>query len=228
MNISASDLAGFIDHTLLAPDATAGDIDRLCDEAVQYGFGAVCVAPVWLGLVTRRLRDSATRIVTVVGFPHGNTLPAAKAHETSLVLQAGAQEVDMVLQIGALKSGDADTVLADIAAVVAAAKERRRALVKVIIETALLANEEKVLACKLAAQAGADYVKTSTGYGPGGATAKDVALMRRVVGDRLGVKAAGGIKTLQTALEMIVAGASRLGCSSSVAIMNELSGPAPE
>jgi deoxyribose-phosphate aldolase len=178
------------------------------------------VAPLWVALAARELAGAA-KVVAVIGFPHGDTLPQAKAYEALLALESGVAELDMVMQIGALKSGDPTTVLSDIAGVVDAAREHG-ARVKVILETALLTEEEKLLACRLAEEAGAHIVKTSTGFGPGGATEADVALLRRAVGDRLGVKASGGIRTLDQALAMIRAGATRLGTSASVSIVREM------
>jgi len=216
-------LAAMIDHTLLRPEARAADVVRVCDEALHFAFATVCVAPVWVPLAAGSLAAAATRtrVATVIGFPHGNTLPEVKAFEARRALEAGAQELDMVLQIGALKSGEDELALRDIRGVVSTARENS-AVVKVIIETALLSDDEKVRACRLALEAGADYVKSSTGFAAAGATVQDVALMRRVVGERMGVKAAGGIKTLETALAMLDAGATRLGCSASVAIMRAL------
>jgi deoxyribose-phosphate aldolase len=197
------------------------DIVRACAEAREHGMCAVCVAPVWVALAARELVGSQVRVASVIGFPHGNTLPEAKAREARLALDAGASELDMVLQVGALRSRDTALVRRDIAGVVRAARERG-AQVKVILETALLTEAEKRLACRLAEEAGADFVKTSTGFGPGGATQADVRLLREAVGDRLGVKASGGIRTLGQALAMVRAGADRLGTSASVAILAEL------
>jgi deoxyribose-phosphate aldolase len=219
--MTLDELAALIDHSLLRPNATRDDIGRLCAEARAHGFGAVCVAPRWVETAARTLADTATRVVSVVGFPHGDTLTETKAHEAKLALEHGARELDMVMAIGALKSGDSDAVLRDIAAVVAVG-HAQRATVKVILETALLTEAEKVLGCRLAEEAGADFVKTSTGFGPGGATVADVALLRRTVGNRLGVKASGGIRTLKDGLAMLRAGASRLGTSASVGILREL------
>ncbi len=213
-------LASKIDHTLLKPEATESQIIQLCEEAKQYGFAAVCVNPTYVELCARLLRGATVRVCTVVGFPFGATLPEVKAFETEQALQKGAAEIDMVINIGALKSGNYDLVSRDIARVVSSA-HAAVALVKVLIEAALLTDEEKTIACQLAQKEGADYVKTSTGYGPGGATVQDVELMRRVVGPSMGVKAAGGIRTLQDARKMIAAGATRIGASASVKIMAE-------
>lgn len=219
--MNRSEIAKMIDHTLLAPDATRDAIANICAEAREHRFGAVCIAPSWVPLAAELLRDSGVNIATVIGFPHGNTLQAVKQFEAREAISAGAGELDMVLNVGAMKSGRADDVLADIRGVTDAAGAYHGVLVKVILETGLLADDEKRLACRLAEEAGADFVKTSTGFGPGGATAGDVRLMRQAVGDRLGVKAAGGIRDRETAVAMIEAGASRLGCSQSVRIVRE-------
>ena len=184
-----------IDHTLLKPDATRQEIEVLCREAAQFGFATVCVNPAWVALASRRLSGSSTGVCSVVGFPLGATTADVKGYETRRAIFDGAREIDMVINIGALKSGDLRVVERDIEAVVAPCRDCG-VLSKVIIEAALLADDEKVTACTLAKAAGADYVKTSTGFGPGGATASDVALARRVVGDEMGVKAAGGVRDL--------------------------------
>jgi deoxyribose-phosphate aldolase len=215
-----SALARFFDHTLLKADATPGQIAELCDQARQYGFAAVCINPVNVKQSAQLLRGSGVEVCTVVGFPLGATPTEVKVFETQQVLRDGATEVDMVINVGALKSGKYESVKGDIAAM-AAACHAGNAILKVIIEAALLTDEEKEVACQLAMAAGADFVKTSTGFGPGGATVQDVALMRRVVGPALGVKAAGGIRNLADATEMIEAGASRIGASASVAILEE-------
>lgn len=211
-------LAAVIDHTALKPDTTTDHIRRLCAEAAEYRFASVCVNPSYVALAAAELRDTAVPVCTVVGFPLGATPGVVKAYETAVALRDGAAEIDMVIDVGALKSGDTQRVYDDIAAVVEQA-HAADALVKVIIEAALLTDEEKVAACLLAVAAGAEYVKTSTGFGPGGATAADVALMRRVVGPAVGVKAAGGIKTYADAQAMIAAGASRIGASAGVTIV---------
>ena len=213
-----SDLAGHIDHTLLKPVATAEQIDRLCDEAVEHHFAAVCVNPTWVRRAASRLRGSGVAVASVVGFPLGASTPRIKAMETRQALRDGAREIDMVINIGALKSGDYDTVERDVAGVSDACREVG-ALNKVIIEAALLSDEEKIIACRLAKAGRAHYVKTSTGFGPGGATVFDVALMREAVGPKLGVKAAGGIKNATDAEEMIAAGATRIGASAGVAMV---------
>lgn len=210
------ELARTIDHTWLKPDATATQIEALCREAIRYGFHAVCVNSYWVPLAAERLRGSGVKVAAVVGFPLGAGLTAAKAAEAREAVKAGASELDMVLNVGALKSGRPDDVRRDIRAVVEAADG---ALVKVILETGLLTGEEKVAACRLAVEAGAHFVKTSTGFGPGGATVEDVALLRRTVGPRVGVKASGGIRDAEAARRMLAAGASRLGTSSGVAIV---------
>ncbi len=209
-------IAAMIDHTLLKPDATDDDIRRLCDEARRYGFASVCVNPSKVALASRLLAGSPVKVCTVVGFPLGATTARVKAAETREAVENGADEIDMVINIGALKSGDYDTVKKDIEAVVKAAGGRT---VKVILETALLTDEEKKAACRLAKEAGAHFVKTSTGFGPGGATLHDVALMRSVVGPEMGVKASGGVRDLETARKMVLAGATRIGASASVAIV---------
>ncbi|MDK2932163.1 MAG: deoxyribose-phosphate aldolase [Bacillota bacterium] len=214
---TARDLAAIIDHTLLKPEATKDQIVKLCEEAMEFGFASVCVNPTYVSLAAGLLKDTPVKVCTVVGFPLGASTPLVKAVEVRDAIAAGAREIDMVINVGALKSGDDDLVGRDIRAVVEAA--RGRALVKVILETALLTNDEKVKACLIAKAEGADFVKTSTGFGPGGATVEDVRLMRKVVGADMGVKAAGGIRTLETALAMVEAGASRIGASASVAIV---------
>jgi len=214
------DLARLIDHTLLKPEATAHDVEQLCAEALEYSFASVCVNPTWVPLCARLCRGSVVKVCTVIGFPLGATSTPAKAFETEQALRDGAQEVDMVINVGLLKSGAYDAVQADITAVAAAAR-RARALSKVIIETALLTDDEKVKACVLARKAGADFVKTSTGFAKGGATAGDVALMRRVVGSAMGVKASGGVRSREDALAMVRSGADRIGASASVKIVAE-------
>ncbi len=216
----ASDLGAMIDHTLLKPDATADQVVQLCLEARQYQFASVCLNPCWVALAARELHGSSVPVCTVVGFPLGATLPEVKAFEAQRCIADGAREVDMVINIGALKSRDYRLVAHDISAVVQAAHSCH-VLVKVIIETSLLTDEEKVEACALAQAAGADYVKTSTGFSTGGATASDIALMRRVVGPGIGVKASGGIRSAADAQAMIAAGATRIGASASVKIVQE-------
>jgi deoxyribose-phosphate aldolase len=214
------DLAKFIDHTLLKPEATPAEIEKLCAEAKANHFAAVCVNPPYVKLCAKLLRGTDVAIAVVVGFPLGAHTPETKAFETRQVVSDGATEVDMVINIGALKSKQDAMVLEDIRGVCQAA-HAAGAIVKVIIEAALLTDEEKVRACQLSQQAGADYVKTSTGFGPGGATAADVALMARTVGNALGVKAAGGIRNFEQAQAMIDAGATRIGASAGIRILQE-------
>jgi deoxyribose-phosphate aldolase len=218
--LSGRDLARYIDHTLLKPEATEAQIVQLCEEAQRYHFMAVCVNPVWVERCVSLLAGAETRVATVAGFPLGATLPEVKAYEAQQLVAAGAREIDMVINIGALKGRNHALVARDIAAVVRAA-QTGGALTKVIIEAALLNDDEKRLACQLACEAGAEFVKTSTGFSIGGATARDVALMRETVGPEVGVKAAGGIKTYADVLNMIAAGANRIGASASVMIMQE-------
>ncbi|MEI6373515.1 MAG: deoxyribose-phosphate aldolase [Actinomycetes bacterium] len=216
----ATTLADRIDHTLLDPTATQARVEQLCAEALQFNFAAVCVNSRWVLLVTDLLAESDVLVCTVVGFPLGAMSPEAKASEAAIAVAQGAQEIDMVIDIGALLSGDDDAVYADIAGVVSASEPMP---VKVIIETCLLTDEQKVTACRLAMRAGAAYVKTSTGFSTGGATVEDVRLMRDTVGDELGVKASGGIRSRDTAEAMVAAGADRLGTSSGIKIVSEAS-----
>jgi deoxyribose-phosphate aldolase len=220
---TAHDWASLIDHTLLKPEAAEGDIRKLCEEAVQFGFASVCVNPAWVKKAAEFLKGSDVPVCTVIGFPLGATLSDVKAYEARRAIFNGAGEVDMVINIGALKSGDDCLVEDDIRAVVEAAHENG-ILCKVIIETALLTDEEKVRACLASKNAGADFVKTSTGFAKGGATADDVALMRRTVGSALGVKASGGVKGIEDARAMFEAGATRIGASVGVKIAQEASG----
>jgi deoxyribose-phosphate aldolase len=211
-------IAALIDHTILKPEATRDDVVKICREARQYGFASVCVNPYWVSLVRAELSGSAVKVCTVVGFPLGATSTEAKVAETAAALRAGAEEIDMVINVGALRSGDRDAVRQDIRQVVETA-HRAGAIVKVILETALLDDAQKAAACTLAKQAGADFVKTSTGFSTSGATAHDVALMRGVVGPGMGVKAAGGIRTLSDLRAMTAAGATRIGASASIRIV---------
>jgi deoxyribose-phosphate aldolase len=213
-------IASVIDHTLLKPEATQDQITQLCEEAREYGFAAVCVNPTNVKLAAELLKGSPVAVCTVIGFPLGATLPEVKAYEAQQTIHHGATEIDMVINIGALKSEDYELVEQDIAAVARTCHDNG-AICKVIIEAALLTEEEKITACQLAKKAGSDYVKTSTGFGPGGATVEDVTLMRRVIGPSMGIKAAGGIRTLETAKKMIEAGATRIGTSSSIKIVQE-------
>lgn len=216
--MTQSQAARLIDHTLLRPDATREDIHRVCAEARQYGFASVCVNPYWVTMVAAELAGSASKVCTVIGFPLGAATTANKAAETGEAVRSGAQEIDMVINIGELCGGNRRAVQADIEAVVAAA-HRGGAIVKVILETALLNAEQKIEACRLAKLAGAEFVKTSTGFSTAGATVEDVALMRREVGPEMGVKASGGIRTFQDLERMVAAGANRVGASSSVKII---------
>lgn len=220
------EIARMIDHTLLKPEATRAQIEALCAEAREHAFATVCVNPTWVRLCAELLRGFDTRVCTVIGFPLGATTPDVKAYEAARSIEDGATEVDMVMNVGALKSGDYRHVERDIAAVVDAGG-RGRAIVKVILETALLTDDEKVKACVVAKAACADFVKTSTGFGPAGATVADIALMRRVVGPEMGVKAAGGVRDLKSAQAMIEAGADRIGASVGVKIVQESRGLKP-
>src|SRR5216110_2084315 len=223
---SARDWASLIDHTLLKPDASQTEIKHLCEEASQYHFASVCVNPTWVRACACHLQGTGVPVCTVIGFPLGATLPDVKAYEARRAIFNGAREVDMVINIGALKSGDDCAVEDDIKAVVEAAHENH-ILCKVIIETALLTDEEKVRACIAAKNAGADFVKTSTGFSKGGATVADIALMRRTVGADLGIKASGGVKGLEDARAMVAAGATRIGASVGVKIAQEAAGRSP-
>jgi deoxyribose-phosphate aldolase len=214
------ELAGYIDHTILKSDAKEGDVIKLCREALEYKFASVCVNASNVKLADSFLRGTEVKVCTVVGFPLGATTKETKAFEAAQAIENGAEEVDMVINIGALKSGKLDIVEEDIKAVAEVCKEK--ALLKVIIETCLLTDEEKVTACELSKKAGADYVKTSTGFSTGGATVEDVTLMRRTIGTNMGVKASGGIRNLESTLKMIEAGATRIGASASISIVNEL------
>jgi len=211
-------MARYIDHTLLKPEATRSEVVRLCREAIENGFYSVCINPSYVQTAALELQGSDVRVCAVVGFPLGATTTAVKAFEASEAVKNGAAEIDMVIHIGALKSGEEKYVFDDIAAVVGAAEGT---IVKVIIETGLLTNEEKILACRLAKEAGAHFVKTSTGFGPGGATIGDIQLMRETVGQQVGIKASGGVRTAEAARQMIEAGASRIGTSSGLVIIKE-------
>ncbi|TXK74581.1 deoxyribose-phosphate aldolase [Paenibacillus sp. N3.4] len=215
--LTGPEIARKIDHTLLKPDATKDEIIKVCSEAKQYNFATVCINPYWVPLAAKELAGSKVGITTVIGFPLGATTTFSKMAETRDAIANGATEVDMVLNIGALKSGDLNTVKKDIEGVVLAANGQ--AVVKVILETGLLSDEEKVKACSICKMAGADFVKTSTGFGHGGATVEDIALMRSTVGPEMGVKASGGVRDIDTARKIIAAGATRIGASSSVAMV---------
>ncbi len=220
MEYNRKNIAAIIDHTLLKADATEKDILKCCEEGKKYGFASVCIQPCYVKLAAEALKGSGVKVATVVGFPLGANLTSVKAFEAARAVEDGADELDMVLNIGALKQGNAKYVEEDIKAVVKAADG---AVVKVILETCYLTDEEKVLACKLSKNAGAHFVKTSTGLAGGGATVEDVALMRRTVGQDLGVKAAGGIRTLESFKAMVDAGANRIGTSSGVKILEDFS-----
>ncbi|NWJ45989.1 MAG: deoxyribose-phosphate aldolase [Chloroflexi bacterium] len=225
LNVEPGKLVTMIDHTLLKPQATEADIKRLCEEARFYAFGAVCVNPIYVKLCVRELAGSNVKVCTVAGFPLGANVEAIKVSEAQTAINHGAKEVDMVINIGLLKAGEFDLVKREISSV-AHHCHTGRSICKVIIEAALLEEAEKIKACELAKEAGADFVKTSTGFVPGGgARAVDVRLMRNVVGPKMGVKASGGIRNLDDVLKLIAAGATRLGTSSSVKIMQELLHP---
>lgn len=219
INVDKKVIASMIDHTILKPGASKEQVVQLCKEALEYSFASICVNPCFVKLVAKELSGSAVKTCTVIGFPLGANATEVKAFEAKKAVAEGAQEIDMVINIGALKDGDDNYVENDIYQVVQASQG---ALVKVIIETCLLTDEEKVTACSLAKKAGADFVKTSTGFSTGGANSSDVALMRKTVGEAMGVKASGGVKGLNDALAMIEAGASRIGTSSGIAILGEM------
>ena len=220
---AAREVARFIDHTLLKPDASRNEILKVCEEGVRYGFASVCINPIWVREAACALRGSGVKVCTVIGFPLGANSPDTKAYEARRSIFDGATELDMVINVGALKSGDHDLVSRDIRGVVEVAHEVGY-ICKVIIETALLTDEEKISACLIAKEAGADFVKTSTGFSKGGATAADIALMRRAVGGQMGVKASGGVRDFKQAQEMIRAGATRIGASVGVQIIQEAVG----
>jgi deoxyribose-phosphate aldolase len=221
LNLPAgAQIAGWIDHTLLKPEATASQIRVLCQEAMEHHFATVCINPVYIPLACGILRDAKENICTVIGFPLGAVLPEFKVYETLSCINAGASEIDMVINIGALKSEAYGLIMNEVQSVTATA-HNQGALVKVILENSLLTRREKIIACLISQVAGADFVKTSTGFGTGGATVEDVELMRRVVGPEMGVKAAGGIRNFSDAMAMIKAGATRLGASAGVKILQE-------
>ncbi|WP_028783261.1 deoxyribose-phosphate aldolase [Thalassobacillus devorans] len=210
-------LAKYIDHTQLKPETSKEKIDQVCQEAKEYEFASVCVNPYWVSYCYEQLKETSVKVCTVIGFPLGANTKEVKAFETKQAIENGATEIDMVINVGALKSKDYDTVQADIEAVIRESEDK--ALVKVIIETSLLTKEEKVQACELAVKAGADYVKTSTGFSGGGATVEDIKLMRATVGPEIGVKASGGVRDFESTKAMIDAGASRIGASSGIQII---------
>jgi deoxyribose-phosphate aldolase len=220
-----SDIASYIDHTLLKPEASREDILRVCEEAVKYGFASVCVNPVWTALVHNTLKGSGVKTCSVVGFPFGATPTDVKVYEARGANLDGADEIDMVINIAAARANDRSSLYMDIAAV-ADAVHAGGAILKVILETHFLTDDQKVMACQAAVEAGADFVKTSTGFSGGGATVEDIELMRRTVGPDFGVKASGGVRSLEDARAMIKAGATRIGASSSVAIVNGEQGAA--
>lgn len=223
MKYTPQKIASMIDHTLLKAEATSAQVEALCAEAYDYQFASVCVNGVFVPLAAKLLADSSVKVCTVVGFPLGAMSPRAKAAEAAIAIEQGAQEVDMVIHVGALKNDELSHLHQDISAVVAEC-QLNHVLSKVIIETSLLTDDEKVIACRVAKDAGADFVKTSTGFSTGGATVADVRLMRETVGAEMGVKASGGIRDLKTALAMLEAGATRLGVSAGVAIIHEANG----
>jgi deoxyribose-phosphate aldolase len=210
-------IAKYIDHTLLKAEATKDQIEKLCEEAREYDFASVCVNPAWVSYAAELLKGTSVKVCTVIGFPLGATTPEVKAYETDDAIKNGATEVDMVINIGALKSGNRELVKKDIEAVVKAAEGK--ALTKVIIETALLTDEEKRVSCQLSKEVGADFVKTSTGFSTAGATVEDIKLMRETVGPEMGVKASGGVRNAEDAKAMIEAGATRIGASSGISIV---------
>jgi deoxyribose-phosphate aldolase len=218
LTMQTETIASLIDHTILKPETTAAQVRQLCEEAVRYKFASACVNPVFVPLVAEMLRGSSVKVCSVAGFPLGATTTDAKVFEAQEAIQHGAQEIDMVMNVGALKSRDESAVEEDIRRVVDAC-HRGNAICKVILENCLLSDEEKARACKIAVNTGADYVKTSTGFSAGGATVEDVALMRALVGTKIGVKASGGIRTLEDLKKMVAAGATRIGTSSGVKIM---------
>lgn len=216
-------IAKFIDHTLLKPDAVQSEIEKLCREAREYEFASVCVNPYWVKLCAAMLKGSSVKVCTVIGFPLGANSYETKVFETGLAIEDGASEIDMVINIGAIKSSDYEVVKREIESVAGCARSLN-AILKVIIETSLLTDDEKARACKISKEAGADFVKTSTGFAGGGATVADIELMRRTVGSEMGVKASGGIRDFQTAQQMINAGATRIGASAGVNIVKESQG----
>lgn len=224
LSVQQRKLASLIDYTLLRPEATRAQVEQFCDEALHWGFAVACVYPAWVPLAVAKLRSSRVKVGTVAGFPFGATSTSAKQAEAEAAILLGAEEIDMVINVGAMRSGDLERVESDIRGVVEVC-HARCAILKVILENAFLSDQEKISACRSAKQAGADFVKTSTGFAPSGATVADVRLMRETVGPEMGVKAAGGIRTLADALSMLHAGANRLGTSAGVAILREAAHP---
>jgi len=225
MKIQKQEIASIIDHTLLKPETIPGMIEKLCQEADEYNFCSVCVSPVFVALASKLLKESSVKVCTVIGFPAGVNEADVKAYETSKALQQGADEIDMVMNVGAAKAGNWEHVKSDIEAVVKSTQEH---IVKVILETCLLSDDEKVMACEVCVEAGADFVKTSTGFNRAGATVEDIQLMRATVGSDFGVKASGGGRDYETACKMIEAGATRLGTSSGVKIIATCEQPSAE
>ncbi len=220
--MTRNEIAALIDHTILKPEATKTDIETLCQQALEFQFASVCVNPAWVGLVHSIVRNSNVKTCSVVGFPLGANRTSTKVYETQCALEEGANEIDMVINVGALRSGDSKLVGGEIEHL-AKVSHLSGAILKVILETCLLTDEQKVEVCKLSKDAGADFVKTSTGFSTGGATESDVALMRATVGERIGVKASGGVRTLEALLKMVKAGATRIGTSSGVQIVSGIS-----
>lgn len=220
--IGKKELAGLIDHTLLKPYSSECDIERICQEAKEYGFCSVCINPSYVSLASQFVRNTKVKVCSVLGFPFGANTLEVKIHEAKKAIQDGANEIDMVINLGALRSGKYEIVKNEIEKVVAQGKNQRNTIIKVIIETGLLTEKEKILVCQLVKQSGADFVKTSTGFNASGATVSDVKLLRNIVGPDFGVKASGGIRTLNDTLKLIEAGANRIGTSSGVAILKEM------
>ena len=220
--ISKEELAGLIDHTILKPQTSEIEVAKICQEAINYGFWSVCVNPSYVSFASRSIRNKPIRVCSVVGFPFGSNTVEVKVHEATKAIQDGANEIDMVINLGALKSGNNELVRHEIESVVEAGKCQKDTIIKVIIETGLLSEKEKIRVCELVKNSGADFVKTSTGFNSSGATTSDVELLRNVVGSDFGVKASGGIRSYDDAIKMIEAGANRIGTSSGVAIINEI------
>ncbi len=220
--IGKIELAGLIDHTLLKPYSSEYDIKRICQEAKEYGFCSVCINPSYVSLASQFVRNTTVKVCSVLGFPFGANTLEVKIHEAKKAIQDGANEIDMVINLGALRSGKYEIVKNEIKKVVAQGKNKRNIIIKVIIETGLLIEKEKILACQIVKESGADFVKTSTGFNASGATVSDIKLLRNIVGPNFGVKASGGIRTLNDTLNMIEAGANRIGTSSGIAILNEM------
>jgi deoxyribose-phosphate aldolase len=220
--MNRKELAGLIDHTLLKPNASEDEIERICQEAINYGFWSVCVNPSYVSCASHFVKNKGVRVCSVVGFPFGSNTLEVKIHETKNAIQDGANEIDMVINLGVLKSGKNELVKHEIESIVEEGKRQRDTIIKVIIETGLLSEKEKIRVCKLVKESGADFVKTSTGFNSSGATISDIKLLRNIVGPDFGVKASGGIRTYRDAMNMIEAGANRIGTSSSVLIINEI------